>query len=94
MSWQFLGFPKIGVNAMLNPQARRGNAPVYWLIGAACLAIWFVWFIGYSMGKDAAWRELGRAGGYNLQQKVLVYRAYRNRSKKLARAALVQAKKR
>ena len=47
---------------------------MYLLIGGACLAIWFIGFIGYGMGKDAAWRELGRAGGYDLQQKVLAYR--------------------
>jgi len=63
---------------------------VYLLIGGACLAIWFIGFIGYGIGKDAAWRELGRAGGYDLQRKVL---AYRNRNKKLARAVVAQAKK-
>lgn len=64
---------------------------MYLLIGCACVAIWFIWFIGYGMGKDSAWRELGRAGGYDMQRKVL---AYRNRNRQLARAALAQAKKR
>ena len=68
---------------------------MYLLIGGACLAIWFIWFIGYSMGKDASWRELGRAGGYDLQRKVLAYRnRNKNRNKKLVQAVAAQTRKR